>query len=460
MRAGLDCEGYERFPVFIVRTADGLRRRSRLEEVKTHQVQQTQVHPSSVVEKTNTSPRKAIGPMSSQSYLTAGYRIWFIGILSGAPHVKQGLLLPSFWLAPILSQPSSSFLLQEAVLAVAIKHTGEVYHDDHLRTTGMQMYGRMLSAFRSLLVQPKVCLDENMLAIAGLLILYELLDQADPGCDGWHAHVSGLATLVKQRGPYCYETPLARGLLEHTRHQMMVQGLVYRQRSFLCETQWMNLPWRTVGKSFEQLVYDQGLLLGEVFEAVDMCSSNPNLSARSSILLERCFHIIKQTEDLHHQIYQPSMIDCSDTTGSAVSSNAEKNDSHTLLLQITNLGIQLGAYTAACQVLSTCNRPSKRNHAYDDLAQNGHSKYKLLQNATLLVDLASRYLTAQNGPIGVAKLVFALRQARSVLLDDFVAWQECGKLLGRLGGDAWRLGQQVDIVATTGGGACRRLQSG
>ncbi|KAK3673937.1 hypothetical protein LTR78_006139 [Recurvomyces mirabilis] len=174
MRAGLDCEGYERFPVFIVRTADGLRRRSRLEEVKTQQVQQKQVHPSSVVENINISPRNAIGIMTSQSYLTAGYRIWFIGILSGAPHVKQGLLLPSFWLKPILSQPSSSLLLQEAVLAVAIKHTGEAYHDDHLRGNGMLMYGRVLSAFRSMLVQPKVRLDENMLATAGLLILYEV----------------------------------------------------------------------------------------------------------------------------------------------------------------------------------------------------------------------------------------------------------------------------------------------
>lgn len=199
LKSGRECEGYEKYPVFVVRTQDGYQKRARLAEAKPH--------------------LRVSSPQPSSTYHSQ-----LVGLLwtSMCPRdAKYRNEVGLNWLRQALDLASPTEALQLALQSLTLTRVGWFNRDKNLAMQGRQIYGEALRSLQNALYDPKLRLDEQTLVAARTMILYEFFESTSNNPASWKKHLNGVAILVKSRGSENYTTEIARSALEDVRDSMV-----------------------------------------------------------------------------------------------------------------------------------------------------------------------------------------------------------------------------------------------
>ena len=173
------CEGYRRYPVFIIKTKEGLDKRLLLAEVK--------VNPCAI---TLESYSPTLGAtvsnhaVQSEQFKSCFWEAYLLGNPS-----EKAWNSTSRWLRHVLEVPDPQPALHEALLAVSVIQCGKLNGNVALLIEGRRLYTRALRLLREALNDAVSVQRDDTLAAAGLLILYEVrfnIDSLDLS-DGWTA---------------------------------------------------------------------------------------------------------------------------------------------------------------------------------------------------------------------------------------------------------------------------------
>jgi len=229
----------------------------------------------------------------------------------------------------------------------------------------------------------------------------------------------------------------------------MMYSLIQRKESPISKRDWLTIPWQDGNKSVEQMVFDQGLALGSLFERADAAfRSAPDLVGLLNIFQE-CVTLENQTENLLKD-YITTLRLFSDgempmSLHWMLNAALLPTKPPELMLCITVVSIQLGACATGVDVWNDlrpyCD-PSTPPEAMNGLALALESKRRPL--AKVLTHLTKSYLLVKTGAMGAARIVFALRLARAELTLDDAEFGICQELLARFNGEAWQFGVPID----------------
>lgn len=182
IQSGRLCEGYERYPIFINRTADGLQKRRPLEEAKSRSsVSESQAgvpaRQATVLGSTAHVPSSVVNLPSSPSthaVWSAGFLGWFWENYSPADAPSGRFVKRPIWIYHAINIPQPTAALHQALLALAILRRGRVHDDKVLVVEGQRTYGRALVHLQKAIYDPQVASDEETLAATRALVLYEV----------------------------------------------------------------------------------------------------------------------------------------------------------------------------------------------------------------------------------------------------------------------------------------------
>lgn len=109
---------------------------------------------------------------------------------------------------PDIRSPSTA--LETCLLAIWLANLGRESNDSNLVAHSLTCYNRGLHQLQLALRDPEVMLQDDTLAAASALALYEAAECPNESTAGFLSHQRGLSTLVKLRGPAAYTSPLAQ----------------------------------------------------------------------------------------------------------------------------------------------------------------------------------------------------------------------------------------------------------
>ncbi|KAF9883777.1 hypothetical protein FE257_002807 [Aspergillus nanangensis] len=123
-----------------------------------------------------------------------------------------------------------------SIRCLGILHLGKKNHDPHQIANSRAMYGRALHGLYYLLKNPKSARSDSTLAIAVMLGVYEMLDGVTP--QSWLTHSSGIATIIRLRGPEAHRSGFGRTLLVSFKSFIVADALMRSEPCFLAEPAW------------------------------------------------------------------------------------------------------------------------------------------------------------------------------------------------------------------------------
>ena len=266
---------------------------------------------------------------------------------ASASDSSQGQL--SHWLYGILCLGSGFPALQQALLALSVRQYGSKHHDQHVSNQGRRIYIRSLAQFQKALYAPELCMLDETLATACVMVLYEMTDPQiiDPGA--WLGHVGGVAILLKARGPHRHRQPLSRRIFEQCRYMIMLQSIIRRKASIFAEAEWLLDPWQDATKDSEQQIIDHGLLLGRLLEYAEfflrrqVCEDDD-----LSRFLEQCANVYQGVETAKSRAASASKA-YADHHSSLIQL---EEDVPLLITRIIAVSIQLAVCDCACRIVS------------------------------------------------------------------------------------------------------------
>ena len=185
-KSGRVCEGYERFPVFLNRTLQGLEKRCGLEEAKTLSSQSSDRDLSlpqpmasniefqrGLVESLRSyDNRILVQPNESAAFdqriISALWEKYTTSINS----VQGGS--PCVWLQHILNYPSWEIPLHLSLRAFAMTRLGYINKDESMVLHGNMYYGRALNAVQRSLLSEAAMPQDELFAAGYVLSVYEV----------------------------------------------------------------------------------------------------------------------------------------------------------------------------------------------------------------------------------------------------------------------------------------------
>ncbi|RAQ73640.1 C6 zinc finger domain protein [Aspergillus flavus] len=115
-------------------------------------------------------------------------------------------------------------------------HLGMKHQDQDTIASSRSMYSRGLQGLHSLLRRPRFVRSDMTLAIAVMLGIYEMMDPITP--QSWLTHSSGIATLIRLRGPNVHRGGFGRTLLISFKSFIVADALIRGEACFLAEPAW------------------------------------------------------------------------------------------------------------------------------------------------------------------------------------------------------------------------------
>lgn len=172
LRSHRHCLGYDKFPVFVNRTATGLQRRGHLEEVKSTFIEPTTTSQSLTQRSFSTSHVHILPPILSQRFnlRELDFVNWFHDNFAVAYNTMRAPQL----LKILLAIPNPGHLFLSSLTAISITHFGSIAHDDTILREGQNSYVQALRHLQSALLRPKANQVEDSLACATVLGLHEV----------------------------------------------------------------------------------------------------------------------------------------------------------------------------------------------------------------------------------------------------------------------------------------------
>jgi len=173
------CEGYDRFPVFINRTTDGLLKRNPLEEAKLRSGRADDEANGRVDYALALGAggcRSRTGPqMESRIVEAERYVSWFYDSFSPAQssNVSDSRKGPH-WFHYVMTLRSRQPALDEALLAISLAKHGKVYGESAVLEQGRQIYVRALSLLQQCLYDQNLAVLDETLATVCVMVMYEV----------------------------------------------------------------------------------------------------------------------------------------------------------------------------------------------------------------------------------------------------------------------------------------------
>ena len=426
-----ECEGYERYPVFITKTQAGYVKRAPLEEVK---LPSAQTNPTTCA--LDSSPSALVFGVSSPDAEATQLVCWFWKSFARSPPSKYALQNPSHWLDYFMNWNSTILPLRQALLAVAVTRLSRTSDRPDILKTSRRMYTNSLTMTRKALLDPKLTLHDEVLATICVMTLYEMFDSSTDNLDGWLNHLSGIYRLLEHRGPKLHISNAAHALFEHARYLIMLQYLVLRKSCVLAEPDWLHCPWQDMEKSVEQQVFDYGFRLTSVYERCDLVMQGCSHEIDVVVLLSDCMNIFDGIGRLQDQFIWPAATtDMKDASSPTADPALFKNPAG-VMLSITALGIKLGACATACDIYG---------HVTSDAAALASAPDHLRSRAVLLhidrhivakhiIAIVQECVKERVGAMGAARMMFSLQIAIKQFSTKDPEYEECSALMERLSG--------------------------
>lgn len=332
----------------------------------------------------------------------------------------------------------SSPHLQKALLAASMTRWAQSKNSPDILIAGRRIYGESLVLLRRALTDSTACLQDDVLASTCVLVLYELFDPTEDRLDAWLGHLSGVYRVLQHRGPSRHVSIGAKAILEHARYILMFQHLASRKTSFLSEREWISAPWQDSSKSVEQMVFDNGLLLADIFERCDKITSTSSGMLHAEALLHDCVTIFEDTETLLREHIRSAIgYDLENSPGHDGESLGVRNPA-ALLLSITAEAIKLGACDSAKRILF---QAGPQCLAKGDIRTNVEMMVKAsFPLAVRILEDISSCKTLRIGGMGAGRMAFALRLALSQFQPGSFEYAKCQRLIGKLKGEGDRSG--------------------
>ncbi|OCT49940.1 hypothetical protein CLCR_06997 [Cladophialophora carrionii] len=276
------CEGYERYAVFINRGQQGLQKRERLEEVRTP----TTSDPSALgIQYANTplnfspSPRQA-----NETQLVSSFWETYCASATRYPGPTEPAWLYrsiSSATTPTAVIAATSMLLKQALLSLAHIRIGRLNDDQALIIRGQQIYGQSLRLMQHALHDPVLAHSDDILVAARCMVLYESFESTSGDMAAWENHILGIARIIHLRGVHRTRDSISRSVLESIRYNVMIVSLMRSTACFLGESEWLSVPWAGVSKSLDQRLFDYGFTLAYMMQRSEAVSMPTSLSVPS-----------------------------------------------------------------------------------------------------------------------------------------------------------------------------------
>ena len=176
-KLGRQCEGYERYPIFLNRTVEGISRRSHLQEAK-------EAPAFSTYDDVRLAPDDVSHGGGFHSNLfreISGHSAWEVRVVawfwdSYAPTTAatEKSKSTSVWLYHAVELSNPTPVLHQALLALSITRYGRVHGNLAMRKHGQAIYGNALRLLQQALYNEVLMYDDETLASVRALVLYEV----------------------------------------------------------------------------------------------------------------------------------------------------------------------------------------------------------------------------------------------------------------------------------------------
>ncbi|KAF2170644.1 hypothetical protein M409DRAFT_51649 [Zasmidium cellare ATCC 36951] len=378
-KAGLTCEGYERYAVFLRKDLDGWQKRKPLEETRPRVKTKPLTMSTGEAElECNNRRRIPLLELRSIAIQAVPFMDYFFRdfICSTDPKIlKQDYIDPDTWTYGLKYIKGSDSLLHNVLIAVSMVYCGKTRRDRDLLVQGQTWYCRSLCQLSHLLNNDTSSRDDEVLMSTS---------------------------------------------------------------SFLAEELWMTAPWDSAGKSVRQKVADCGLLLGDILQQVETALGGKGSSSANDTvkLMEECLMLDMRLVILGGEppgllTTEPESADILKAQSNEISDCFSIVDiASKLRLGITILGIRLRIHEAIKSLACTIIVPKNMAHRQPSNQQSTNL-------ATSTLDLVEQYLALEIGSIAKGRHVFALERARVFLEQDDEELSRCDKLLRIVHVDDW-----------------------
>ncbi|RLL96744.1 hypothetical protein CFD26_103661 [Aspergillus turcosus] len=290
-KRGEDCPGYEKRWKFCDETSSKSRKAQRRSQAPQGQTQtQTAVHQTDPPHLgTRTDPimtvaaRKAtiderVQPNLAGLALDVQQREVFCRFLLTnfpAQFASCGARVEVNWIdyardRPMATTATVSQALLWAFRSIATLFVGKGNKDRDKITCSRHMYSRALGYLAGLIVHPKFSKDDETLAAAILLTIYEMADGT--GEASWLSHSRGVATLIRLRGPDAHRRRFGVTLLKSCRSFLVADAFVRGEKCFLGDPEWRALMTELADSESQASTKSElGLIVDRAFIEVASC---------------------------------------------------------------------------------------------------------------------------------------------------------------------------------------------
>ncbi|GAB7355277.1 hypothetical protein MBLNU459_g5820t2 [Dothideomycetes sp. NU459] len=270
-QSGRNCEGYEKFPVFLIRTVSGMEKRHALAETKptfspprasedlpgTGWMAVTRRHSAPVP---NVLSSVDPGPVLAR-------RIESVFLEDYLPSGSHSRVMGS-WLITVVSRGERSRALEVSLKALTMARIGRAVGDNALVRSGNVAYGLALCKLQAALYDDRLARSDDTLAAGRALAFYELAESSSHSTSAWNSHEQGIARLIELRGPGTYEDDFARDIFLNVRYSAVWNTSHHQQFAY-------NLTDKKYPKSRKQELYDTGFELAAIGEDIDKAKDMP-----------------------------------------------------------------------------------------------------------------------------------------------------------------------------------------
>lgn len=177
-QSGRPCEGYEKYPIFLIRTVAGIEKRKALEEVKPRQQLPPCINESTISESPATTRRlvaTSTPTLTSINTAPVIFRRIESAFLEDYLPVCNNSHNLATWLVNVIDRGERSKALQVSLQALAMTRVGHAAANDTLVAQGRVVYGMALRELQVALWDKQLAVADDTLAAARALAFYEVI---------------------------------------------------------------------------------------------------------------------------------------------------------------------------------------------------------------------------------------------------------------------------------------------
>ena len=208
---------------------------------------------------------------------------------------------PNMWLRLVVTLPTHSPSLVNALQAVSIGNIGFAQNDSYLHGQSLRYYTQALQELQKAISDPADMLTDDTLATCLLLGIYELIICPAKGKFGYASHQDGCARLIELRGPEAHQEGLGHSLFIAVRSLYTLRSMQQHATMFLTEPDWMQVPWTTAPKTESDHLWDCLARAPAIFQRADGFDTWTPLERLCNALemIEDCWQIDAELEQLY-----------------------------------------------------------------------------------------------------------------------------------------------------------------